>query len=181
MAEKSSAYGEKQFGLHEVKFVSMDGLTVVDLPNSQTLAFEERVISAEMPGDDAIQALQTVPIAADWELEHGGIPLAAYALVTGRTLSVDGVSPNESATLAGSLGPFPYFQIFGKVLDESTGDLHCKLGKAKLTEAPKGKFEYGKFVVLSMKGTALKDAGGNVYEFAAHETAEALDLPSSGS
>lgn len=181
MADKSSAYGEKLFGLHEVKIVSMDGGTVVDLPVSQKLTFKERVISAESPGDDAIQALQTVPIAVDWELDNGGIPLPAYALMTGRTLSVDGTSPTEVATLEGTLQPFPYFQIFGKVLDDSTGDLHCKIGKAKLTEAPEGSFEFGKFFVLNMKGTALVDANGNLYEFAAHETAEALDLPGSGS
>jgi hypothetical protein len=181
MAAKSSAYGEKLFGLHEVKFVSMDGNTIVDLPVSQKLTFKERVISAESAGDDAIQAIQTVPIAADWELEHGGIPLPAYALVTGRTLSVDGVSPNEVATLDANLTPFPYFQIFGKSLDESLGDLHVKIFKAKLTESPEGSLEYGKFLVLSMKGTAVAGAEGFTYEFAAHETAEALDLPASGS
>ena len=181
MADKSSSYGEKIFGLHEVKFVSMDGNTVVDLPVSQKLTFKERVISAESAGDDAIQALQTVPIAVDWQLDHGGIPLPAYALITGRTLSVAGLSPVETATLDGTLVPFPYFQIFGKSLDESSGDLHCKIFKAKLTDAPEGSFEYGKFMVLSMKGTAVVDANENLYEFVAHETAEAIDLPGSGS
>jgi len=181
MADKSSAYGEKNFGLHGVKFVSIDGLTVVDLPAAQTLEFKERVISAEMAGDDAIQAIQTVPIAVDWGIDHGGIPLAAYALITGRTLAVDGVSPAESATLQGTVGPFPYFQIFGKSLDDSLGDLHCKIFKAKLTEAPEGKFEYGKFLILSIKGTAVAGPDGFPYEFVAHETAEALELPGSGS
>ena len=181
MVAKTGTYGERLFGLKEVKFVSMDGDTVVDLPVSQKLTFKERVISAEMPGDDAIQAIQTVPIAVDWELDHGGIPLAAYALVTGRTLAVDGVSPAEVATLQGTVQPFPYFQIFGKSVDESAGDLHCKIFKAKLTDAPEGTMEYGKFLVLTMKGTAVAGPDGYPFEFAAHETAEALELPGSGS
>ena len=138
MADKSSAYGEKLFGLHEVKFVSMDGLTVVDLPVSQKLTFKERVISAESAGDDAIQAIQTVPIAVDWELEHGGIPLPAYALITGRTLSVDGPEPGRDGNAGRDGGAVPVFP-----------DLRQEPGR-----------EFGRFPLQDLQGEADRIARG---------------------
>lgn len=168
----------KLFGLHELKFVSMDDNTVVDLPVSMKLMFRERVISAELAGDDAIQSLHTVPVAMDWELEHGGLPLEAYALATGRTVSETGSTPNQRTVLQANLSSFPYFQIFGKVIDDEGGDVHCHIPKAKLTESPEGTFEYGQFYTISFKGSGLV-AEGYVFQFAQNETEVDLDLPSS--
>jgi hypothetical protein len=173
-----SDYGEKLFGLHEIKFVSADGLDVVDLPISRKLMFKERVISAESPGDDAIQSLHTVPIACDWELEHGGLPLEAYALATGRTAVETGSTPDRVNTLQATPTPFPYFQIFGKVIDDAGGDVHCHIAKAKLTESPEGTFEYGTFYAISFKGAGLFGDAGYAFQFTQHETETTLDTGS---
>lgn len=174
-----SGYGEKLFGLKEIKFVSMDNETVVDLPVSRKLMFRERVISAELPGDDAIQSLHTVPVACDWELEHGGLPLEAYALATGRTVTETGSTPNQENVLQANLSSYPYFQIFGKVIDDADGDMHCHIAKAKLTESPEGTFEYGQFYTISFKGSGLAGASGYTFQFAQNETTLELDLPTS--
>ena len=47
-------FGDKPFGLRDVKITNIAGDTQVDLPASQTLTFKERIKSGELSGDDAL-------------------------------------------------------------------------------------------------------------------------------
>ena len=164
----------KPFGLREVLFVSMDNENSENLPASRTLSFTERVMSAEFNGDDELQGVVTIPIGCEGELEAGGISLEAYALITGHELT-SGAGTN---TLEGNSSSFPYFQIFGKSVDDEGGDIHCKIYKAKLTEALKGDFKYGEFFVNKMKFVGVK-VGGKAFEFVANEEEQDLEVPAS--
>jgi len=167
------SYGDRPFGLHEVKLKR--GATVIALPASRVLKIKERVKSSELEGDDAILSVNSTVDAAEFELEAGGISLEAYGLMTGRSTSVEGVTPNESKTLRGRAGDhFPYFTIYGKVLGENADDIHCKVFKAKLTEGMDGSFQYGQFFVNTCKGIAVDDGTHGIWEFAQNETATAL-------
>ena len=171
-------FGQKPFGLHEVLLTNLAGSTQVALPASRVLKFKERVKSAEFTGDDLLQGVHTISEAVEFELESGGIGLDAYALVTGRSTDPSGSTPNRTVTLAGAgAEPYPYFKIYGKVLDDGLGDIHCKLFKCKLTEPMEGSFNYGEFFVNSMKGIGIDDGTNGIFEFVQNETAE--DLPSS--
>jgi len=162
----------KPFGLRDIKLTNLAGTTQVDLPASRTLSFKERVMTAEFTGDDELSGVVTLPIGCDGSLEAGGISLEAYAMMTGHTLT-----PGAGLdTLEGDASSFPYFKIYGKSVDDEGGDVHCKILKAKLTEALEGEFKYGEFFVNKMSFVGVK-AGGKAFEFVANDVEE--ELPSS--
>jgi hypothetical protein len=162
----------KPFGLRDVKLVALDGLTSADLPASRTLSFKERVMSAEFTGDDELQGIVTIPIGCEGSLEAGGISLEAYAMMTGHTVTPGG----SSDTLEADSSSFPYFKIYGKSVDDEGGDVHCKILKAKLTEALEGDFKYGEFFVNKMSFVGVR-LNGKAFEFVANDTE--TELPSS--
>lgn len=163
---------KKPFGLRQVVLVDMHNLESAALPASRTLAFTERVMSAEFTGDDELEGVVTIPIGVAGDMESGGISLNAYAMMSGHTLT-PGVGTN---TLVGDSSSFPYFQIFGKSVDDEGGDIHCHIFKAKLTEALQGEFKYGEFFVTKMKFVGVK-VNGSAFEFVANDVEAELDLP----
>jgi len=167
----------KPFGLNTLKFASMDGLDVVSIPDvSRTLEFEETVISGEFPGGDALQGVVTIPTGIKGKVEAGGLPLEAYALMTGHTLTLSGTTPNRKGTLEGDSDRFPYFKIYGKSLGDENDDTHIKIFKAKLTSGLKGSFKYGEFMASEFEFIGVK-VDGKAFEAVINETAE--ELPSS--
>jgi hypothetical protein len=171
------SFGDKPFGLRDVKVTNAGGTTQVDLPSGRTFSFTERIKSGELSGDDKTLAVVAFSDAVEWTLEGGGISLEAYALMTGRTATVAGTAPNQTDTLAGSVQEaFPYFKVYGKAVDDATGDIHCKLGKCKLT-AINGQFGDGEFFITQCSGLAIGDSSGKIFEFVQNETA--ANLPTS--
>lgn len=171
------SYGQRPFGLRDIKLVSIGGApTQVDLPAARTLSFTERVKSGELSGDDKTIAVVAFSDAIEWELEAGGISLAAYALMTGRTTTETGTSPNKTLTLKGQGGleVFPYFKIYGKSVGDGADDIHVKIFKAKLTSI-QGQLQDGEFWVTQASGIAIDDGVNGLFEIVQHETAD--DLP----
>jgi hypothetical protein len=168
------SFGDKPFGLHEVHLINLATGGFEELPVAQTLKFGEAVTSETLEGNDQINAVVTFSKSVEWELEAGGISLAAYALMTGRTPVPAGTTPSSTYTLTGrGAVAFPYFKIRGKVLGEGLDDLHCLIAKCKLTDNIEGEFAYGKFFVTKCKGIGVDD-GVRLWEFVANETAAAL-------
>ncbi len=173
-----TTYGAMPFGLRDIKLTPYAGGTQVDLPSAATLKFTERLVTGEQKGDDRVKAVHSFPEAVDWEMEHGGISLEAYALMTGRTAVESGSTPYRTKTMKGSSDDnFPYFKIYGKSMDPSSGDIHCKLFKCKLTKAPEGTFKGGEFFSSAIAGTAIEDGANGLFEFVENETA--AELPAS--
>lgn len=170
------SYGDKPFGLRDVKLTNIAGDTQVDLPAARTLSFSERVKSGELSGDDQLVSVVSYSEAVEWSLEAGGISLEAYALITGRTATESGTTPNQVNTMAGSAGDcYPFFKVYGKAIgDGCTDDIHCKLFKVKVTSID-GSFGDGDFWVTSCSGIGIDDGSNGIFEFVQHETAE--DLP----
>jgi hypothetical protein len=168
-----AGYGDKPFGIRDIKITDITGSTQVDLPVAQKMACKERLVSAELHGDDSLQSVQSSTDALEWELEAGGIPLEAYAIMTGRTNVTAGSSPNETITMTARSGDImPWFKIYGKAVDGS-GDIHVKIFKAKLNAPIEGEFADGAFYVTKCAGLAMDD-GTALYEFVQNETAAAL-------
>jgi hypothetical protein len=170
-----AGYGDRPWGIREIKLVSMDGTKVVTLNAAQKLSFKPNITSGEMRGNDQIVALAAVEDSAEWSLEAGGIPLEAWALMTGRTVVESGSTPNRKTALNMDGGRvYPYFKIYGKAVGETgTDDIHVKLYKCKLTEPIDGEFADGAFYVTSCSGKALPTATG-IAEIVQNETAAAL-------
>jgi len=158
----------KPYGINEI--VIKRDTQVVQFPVAQTLEFEERVVSGELPGDDRLQAISANTNGVTWKLKNGGISLDAYALMTGRTVDETGTTPNVVRTLeSGAIGKrMPYFDIYGKSLGEDDDDVWIHIINAKITEGIKGSFAMKEFFISEMSGLALD------WEKVEHETAASL-------
>lgn len=163
----------KPFGLKEIKLVNNADTQAVSLPSALELEFEETVVSGEFFGDDELQGLVTQPLGIKGKFKSGGIPLAAYAMMTGHTYAETGSTPDRVGTLEGDSTTFPYFKVYGKSLGDEGDDVHVKLFKVKLTSSPKGSFKRGEFFMLEAEFAGIK-VDGKAYDMVANETTTAL-------
>lgn len=168
------AYGDKPFGLSDLKLTTLAGVQV-DLPAGLKLTFKERIVTGEMRGDDILQAVVSITEAVEWELEAGGISLEAWALMTGHTQAESGTTPNKTNTYTITAGRhYPYFKIYGKMIADSvTSDVHVKLNKCKLTAPIEGEFKDKEFWNTKCGGVAVSN-GTNVGQIVQNETATSL-------
>jgi hypothetical protein len=165
----------RAFGLRDIKLTPISGVGQVDLPHAMTLTVKERVISGEMHGDDAVQAIVAFSDAVEWELEAGGISLEAYVLMTGRSVALTGTGSSEVNTVSVNAGDvYPYFKIYGQSMGDGTDDIHVKLNKAKLTAAIEGQFKDGEFYVTKCSGVAIDPGATPTMEIVQNETATTL-------
>ena len=165
----------RPFGLRDIKLTNIGGTLQVDLPQARTLTVKERLVSGELHGDDAVQAVVAFSDAIEWELEAGGISMEAYVLMTGRTVTLASTTPNQTNTLPVNAGDaYPYFKIYGKSMGDGIDDVHVKLNKVKLTTAIDGQFRDSEFYVMKCAGIGVDPGGGNTMEIVQNETATTL-------
>jgi hypothetical protein len=171
----ADVFGGKPFGMREIK-VKVGSAASIALPAAMTLTFKERVKHGEMPGDDTIQSLVSLVEAAEFDVEAGGIDLAAYAAMSGRTSNASSTTPNRTNELTGKGGDvFPYFALFGRSVAEGLDDLHVVLWKCKLSEGIGGSLKNGEFFTTGIKGLAIPRAGDlAIWQFVENETAVAI-------
>jgi hypothetical protein len=166
--------GVRVFGLREIKLVNAAAASV-SLNAAQTMTFKERVKAGELSGNDKTLAVVAFSDAVEWELEEGGISLAAYALMTGRTAALTGTGTAELVTLnADAATAFPYFKIYGKSLGDAGDDVHVKVHKAKIIGGIEGQFADGEFFVSKCSGVAIDDGTNGIYDIVHNETTAAL-------
>ncbi len=169
-------YGDQIFGLRDIKITPIPiGAGQVDLPAAMTLKFAERLVTGELKGDDTIQAAVSFPEAVEWSLDSGGISLAAWAALTGRTAAESGTTPTKTNSLFGKASDvYPYVKIYGKALGQSIDDIHVKLFKCKVTKAIQGEFKNGAFWQTGVSGIAVDDGVNGIWQAVQNETAAAL-------
>lgn len=171
----TTTYGNKPFGLRDVKITNIAGTTQVDLPAAQELTITPRLLTGELKGDDSIRAVVAFIEAADWSLSAGGISLDALAIITGQAVSVSGTSPTEKTTLNLAAGDaMPYFKIYGKSMGDGSDDVHVKLYKCKVTGNIEGTFSNGQFYITKLSGVAIDDGSNGVMDIVQNETATTL-------
>lgn len=171
-----SGYGEKPFGIYDIKLTNIAGSTQVDLPYAMTLQFSERLVSGELRGDGKTVAVVSEVDALEASLEAGGISLEAYALMTGRTVAESGTTPTRVNTLTGAGAErFPYFKIYGKSLADGDDDVHVKFYKCKLTAGLEGSLADGEFMMSNIGSIICIDDGSNgIFDIVQNETATTL-------
>ena len=170
-----AGYGDKPYGLNDVKLYDDDGTNEVDLPVSTTLKFTPRVGSSELYGDDGVQSVAGMVEALEWELEAGGISLEAWAKLTGLSASEAGTTPNRTMSLTVDAGQnMPYIRIAGKSLGDGDDDVHVYLYKVKCLKI-EGQFAGKSFFVTSCSGIAVTDGSNGIYKVLQNETATALN------
>jgi hypothetical protein len=161
----------KPFGMRQITLVPLPSGTAVVLPSAQELKFAEQLTSGELRGDDAIQAIAATTSAVEWELTAGGLSFDAIKVMTGRTIATSGTTPNQKNTILARAGDtYPYFKIYGKVVNDDGSDIHCLIYKAKLTDGLEGEWKDGEFFIQSASGIAV-DNGTKLYELIHNESA----------
>ena len=123
MAQASPAL---PFGLRDVRLypVNADGsLGVgVDLPASRTFSFTDTEDFQTLEGDDQTKASHGGGPTVDWELEAGGMSLAAYVIIAGGAVARTGTTPNIKDTYTKLVTDTrPYFQVEGQAISDSGG------------------------------------------------------------
>jgi len=171
------------YGIREVELTPIhdDGTEgdPVRLPNSQTFSFEEAEEFTELRGDDRLVAVRGAGPSVNWNLNAGGISLAAYHVMTGGTHVEDGTSPTASRKLIKKdTDSRPYFKVRGRAISDSGGDFLATLPKCRVTGNLSGEFTDGEFFVSECDGQAMGGDYGDddnvVYVFEQRETAEPL-------
>lgn len=164
------------YGLRDVKLTPINDAgvlgTPVDLPASRTFSFEEAEEFEELRGDDKVVAIRGRGPSISWDLESGGISLAAYQVMAGGTLTEDGTTPNETLTLNKKVTDSrPYFQVQGQAISDSGGDFHVLLYRCRANDSLEGEMSDGSFWLTSASGQALGDEDDNLYDLIQNETA----------
>lgn len=161
----------KNFGLRQITLVSIPAGTTVALPAAQTLSFKEVLTSGELRGNDATVAIAAFLDKVEWSLEAGGLSFDAIKAMTGRTVTASGTTPNQKNVITAKAGDaYPYFKIYGKVINDDGSDLHCLIYKAKLTDGLEGEWKDGEFFIQSASGVGVDD-GTKIYDLVHNETA----------
>lgn len=174
----SVTYGRYVFGLNDLKVTNIGGTTQEDLDAAMELEFAVTLKEGMVEGDDTIKALFAFAIGGEGKVSAGALSTAAIAIITGRTLSTSGTTPNEVTTLTISAADrMPYFKLYGKSLDDETGDLQIQIFKCKI----KGQFalslKNGEFMSPGFDFQAVDDNSNGIVDYVQNETA--VDLPTS--
>ena len=168
------------YGMRDVKIKVLDAAdapgSAVDLPNMQTLSFGETEEYETLRGDDGVVAIRGNGAVVNWTLEAGGISLAAWAILSGGTITSTGTTPALKKTLAKiKTTSKPYFQAEGQSISDSGGDFHVLLYKCRCTGNLEGEMADGKFWISKCDGQAVPSSVGDaLYDFIQNETAVAI-------
>lgn len=165
------------YGLRDVKLTPLvGGGTAVDLPNSRTFSFEEAEDYEELRGDDKVVATRGKGAVVNWELEGGGISLAALKVINGGTITLSGTGTATVVTYTKKVTDArPEFKVEGQAISESGGDFHVVLHRCKANGNISGSMEDGSFWLTGAEGVALAETGTDVlYDFIYNETATAI-------
>jgi hypothetical protein len=153
--------------------------TAVDNPVARSLSFSEAEDFEELRGDDKVVALRGKGASVEWEMENGGISLAAYKLMAGGEVVTSGVTPNTVTTYTKKVTDArPYFKAEGQAINDNGGDFHTVLYRCRASDSLEGELADGSFWLTSASGQALPSliTGSEdvLYEFIINETATAI-------
>lgn len=151
------------YGMRDLKITpyadaqgSILGSVSYDLPNMQTLTFNETEEYEELRGDDRLVAVHGNGAQVEWDLEAGGISLPIWAIFTGGQIIESGVAPNRVMTLRKrSSDARPYFRIDGQIISDSGGSVVARIYRAKCNGNIGGDFADGQFFVTAVDGIGL--------------------------
>lgn len=170
------------FGLRECVLtpINDDGTlgTKVKLPAGRTFSFAEAEDFEELRGDDKLITVRGQGPTINWDLEAGGISLAAYQVMAGGTIVEEGTEGTDlRRTLSkGGYDQRPFFKVEGRAISDSGGDVHCVLYRCRATGDISGEFSDGAFWLTSCSGRSLPDEnnGNALYDFVQYEQATAI-------
>lgn len=165
------------YGIRDIKL--RRGAVQVDLPAAQTLRFSPEFSSAELRGDDVVVFNMSRVSKATGSFSSGGYPAEALALMTGKTITEAGSTPNATGVWSLSGGDtFPEFEVYGQAYGQDGSALMVHLPRCVITGGLEFAFEDENFFVPSIDVDILRDTvTGKIVEFTQQETAAAIPSP----
>jgi hypothetical protein len=153
--------------------------TSIDLPYGRTLSFSETEEFEELRGDDQVVTTRGKGASVEWELESGGLDIAAFKVMTGGTIVTSGTGATEKTTYTKKVTDArPFFKIEGQAISDSGGDVHTILDRCRATGDFEGEFADGEFFLTAGSGVALPSKitarEDTIYEFVQNATATAI-------
>lgn len=152
----------------------------VDLPYIQTLNFSEAEEFAELRGDDKLITTRGRGSMVNWDLESGGLPIAAWAVFTGGSVIERGLTPNREVELQKKATQArPWFRIDGKIISDSGGDVLVRIYRCRANGDITANFTDGEFTTSSVTGVGyplLDDTNDLLYSIFRRESTSALTL-----
>jgi hypothetical protein len=92
----------------------------------------------------------------NWDLEAGGISIAAWAVITGGSVIERGLAPNREVELQKrSTQARPYFRIDGKIISDSGGDVLVRIYRCRANGDITANFTDGEFQTSQIAGVGL--------------------------
>ena len=171
----SETYGDKVFGMNDLKVTHISGSPQEDVLGAQSLTMKPVLKGGILEGDDADIAAHYFVTRMEGEFSAGSYSSAAVGIMLGITLTAAGTTPNEITTLKiNQAQRMPYFKVYGKALDDSTGDMHILLAKCKVTDIEAFKMENGNWRITKASILALDDGTNGIVRALQNETAAAL-------
>jgi hypothetical protein len=172
------------FGLRQVKLVPLDDAgeeveaDAVFLPASRTFSFAEAEEFETLEGDDRTIASHGAGPTVEWDLEGGGISLAAWKVMAGGTVTESGVSPAAVKSYTKlTTDSRPYFNAYGRAISDNGGDFETVVHRCKADGSLEGNLENGSFLLTTASGKGYgNESDGKLYEFKHRETAVPLTV-----
>lgn len=172
------------FGLRQVKLIPRDASgnrveeEAVFLPASRTFSFGDTEEFETLEGDDRTVASHGAGPTVAWELEGGGISLAAWRVMAGGTVSETGVSPAAVRKFSKKTSDSrPYFDVEGRAISDNGGDFRSEVYRCKADGDLEAEMANGAFLLTSASGTGFGDEDTeDLYNFFQNETAAPIQL-----
>jgi hypothetical protein len=169
------------YGLRDTKLTPYTNTTLktlatpIDYPAARTMSFSEAEDFEELRGDDKVIALRGRGASVEWDMEHGGISLAAYRMMAGGEVVTTGVAPNTITTYTKKVtDQRPYFKAEGQSINDNGGDFHSVLYRCRASDTLEGEMADATFWLTSASGQALPSLLTGLedvlYEFVINET-----------
>lgn len=175
------------YGVRDIKltqYTDAAGTTLntssVDLPYIQTLNFTEAEEFQELRGDDKLITTRGRGSQVNWSLESGGLPVYAWAVLTGGSVVETGLTPNRVTELKKkATSSRPFFRIDGKIISDTGGDVLVRIYRCRATGDIQANFAGGEFTTSQISGVGLPlldDTNDLIYSIFRRETAASLSL-----
>lgn len=183
MAQAATALA---FGLRQVVLSpylaagTVDSAHSVALAVAQTFNFTDQEDFQTLDGDDHTVASHGAGPTVAWELDAGGVTLAAWIILAGGTLTTSGSTPAGVTTFSKlNTDARPYFVAEGRAISDSGGDFHAKVFRCKADGDLEADLANGAFQITKAKGTGYGDpTSGQLYTFIQNETATPITVGS---
>lgn len=165
------------YGLRDIKI--RKGSVQVDLAAAQTMVFSPEITGNEMRGDDVVFHRTSRISKATGSLSAGGYTADAIAVMTGKTITESGSSPNQTGVWSLSGGDsFPEFEVWGQAYGQSGGALMVRLFRCVITGGFEFNFADEEFFTTGIDVDILPDTStGKIFEVTQQETAAAIPSP----